>query len=136
MATLKCPKCENIVLVHQIHGKISIELCPKCDGVWLDKGELDKITHPHQGDLEYCSLGNEGMDKISVSRCPRCHASQFEKVHFLSYSDIIIGHCSTCGGFWLDRGELEAINTEVDKLQKVPESWEHRIMVFLAKLPF
>jgi len=136
MSTRQCPKCEIVELVRQVHGKISVDLCPKCDGVWLDKGELDKIAHPHQGDLEYCSLGNEAMDKISDSRCPSCPDAHFDKIHFISYSDIIIEHCSTCGGFWLDRGELEAINVEIDKLQKVPESWEHRIMVFLAELPF
>lgn len=25
------------------YGGVMIDLCPKCDGLWLDKGELDKI---------------------------------------------------------------------------------------------
>ncbi|MHA4844836.1 TFIIB-type zinc ribbon-containing protein [Flavitalea antarctica] len=39
---MKCPNCEETLLITERHG-IEIDYCPKCRGVWLDKGELDKI---------------------------------------------------------------------------------------------
>jgi uncharacterized protein len=39
---MKCPICEERLLVSERQG-IEIDYCPKCRGVWLDRGELDKI---------------------------------------------------------------------------------------------
>lgn len=40
---MKCPICicENLVMADR--QGIEIDYCPKCRGVWLDRGELDKI---------------------------------------------------------------------------------------------
>ncbi|HCE47020.1 MAG TPA: hypothetical protein DET40_26020 [Lentisphaeria bacterium] len=135
-SNLKCPKCGICELEPQVHDGVNVELCSKCNGVWLHKGELNKIAHPHEGDLEYCSVDHIEEDRISDFYCPSCHDIKLKKVNFISYSEIILEYCTKCEGIWLDRGELDAINAEIDKLQKVPEPWAHRIMVFLAKLPF
>lgn len=39
---MKCPTC-NIPLVMSERQGIEIDYCPQCRGVWLDRGELDKI---------------------------------------------------------------------------------------------
>jgi uncharacterized protein len=39
---MKCPNCEELLVMTERQG-IEIDYCPKCRGVWLDKGELDKI---------------------------------------------------------------------------------------------
>ena len=39
---MKCPKC-NIALVVADRNGIEIDYCPDCRGIWLDRGELDKI---------------------------------------------------------------------------------------------
>jgi Zn-finger nucleic acid-binding protein len=39
---MKCPTC-NIDLVMSERSGIEIDYCPQCRGVWLDRGELDKI---------------------------------------------------------------------------------------------
>jgi Zn-finger nucleic acid-binding protein len=39
---MKCPSCEELLIMAERQG-IEIDYCPKCRGVWLDKGELDKI---------------------------------------------------------------------------------------------
>lgn len=38
-----CPTCGDTHLVMTERQGIEIDYCPKCRGVWLDKGELDKI---------------------------------------------------------------------------------------------
>ena len=39
---MKCPNC-NIDLVMTDRNGIEIDYCPQCRGIWLDRGELDKI---------------------------------------------------------------------------------------------
>jgi len=39
---MKCP-VDNETLVMSERNGIEIDYCPKCRGVWLDRGELDKI---------------------------------------------------------------------------------------------
>lgn len=40
---MKCPVCENASLMMSERQGIEIDYCPQCRGVWLDRGELDKI---------------------------------------------------------------------------------------------
>lgn len=40
---MKCPVCDNVDLGMSNREGIEIDYCPKCRGVWLDRGELDKI---------------------------------------------------------------------------------------------
>ncbi len=39
---MKCPNCNETLLMTQ-RNNIEIDYCPSCRGVWLDKGELDKM---------------------------------------------------------------------------------------------
>lgn len=39
---MKCPT-DNTTLVMSERSGIEIDYCPECRGVWLDRGELDKI---------------------------------------------------------------------------------------------
>ncbi len=40
---MKCPECKETSLVITERQGIEIDYCPECRGVWLDRGELDKI---------------------------------------------------------------------------------------------
>lgn len=40
---MKCPACKDTVLTMSERNGIEIDYCPSCRGVWLDRGELDKI---------------------------------------------------------------------------------------------
>ncbi|WP_416860771.1 zf-TFIIB domain-containing protein [Helicobacter ganmani] len=37
-----CPICSVDLVMSERNG-VEIDYCPKCRGVWLDRGELDKI---------------------------------------------------------------------------------------------
>lgn len=39
---MKCPNCEIALAITDRQG-IEIDYCPDCRGVWLDRGELDKL---------------------------------------------------------------------------------------------
>ncbi len=40
---MNCPVCKDTNLVMTDRQGIEIDYCPRCRGVWLDRGELDKI---------------------------------------------------------------------------------------------
>lgn len=40
---MKCPICDVELHLTDRQG-IEIDYCPKCRGVWLDRGEIDKIV--------------------------------------------------------------------------------------------
>jgi uncharacterized protein len=40
---MKCPVCKDPQLVISERQGIEIDYCPSCRGVWLDRGELDKL---------------------------------------------------------------------------------------------
>lgn len=48
---MKCPVDGNELMMTDRQG-VEIDYCPKCRGVWLDRGELDKIidrsAHEHE----------------------------------------------------------------------------------------
>lgn len=46
---MKCPVCKESTLVMADRQGIEIDYCPDCRGVWLDRGELDKIIERAAG---------------------------------------------------------------------------------------
>jgi Zn-finger nucleic acid-binding protein len=39
---MKCPVCDVQLSISSREG-VEIDFCPQCRGVWLDRGELDKV---------------------------------------------------------------------------------------------
>lgn len=52
---MNCPKC-NITLLMTDRQGVEIDYCPQCRGIWLDRGELEKIIDRSMGI-------NPGMDQ-------------------------------------------------------------------------
>ena len=40
---MNCPVCDGRLRVVERYG-VEIDVCPECKGVWLDRGELEKIV--------------------------------------------------------------------------------------------
>lgn len=40
---MKCPTCPDTTLVMSDRQGVEIDYCPSCRGIWLDRGELDKL---------------------------------------------------------------------------------------------
>ena len=46
-AGMLCPSCRIALVMSERQG-IEIDYCPQCRGVWLDRGELDKIIERNE----------------------------------------------------------------------------------------
>lgn len=60
---MKCPVC-NISLVMSERSGVEIDYCPECRGVWLDRGELDKI-------IEKSSIATPARSTDNYREAPR-----------------------------------------------------------------
>lgn len=45
---MKCPVCKDVTLLMSEKKGIEIDYCPECRGIWLDKGELEKIIEKEE----------------------------------------------------------------------------------------
>jgi Zn-finger nucleic acid-binding protein len=48
---MKCPNCNTSLVMSDRQG-IEIDYCPDCRGVWLDRGELDKIIERSNQEIQ------------------------------------------------------------------------------------
>lgn len=76
---MQCPVCENIDLLMSERSGVEIDYCPKCRGVWLDRGELDKIISASQASSSFSSSARSGIYDRQYSQ----HKSK-KKESFLS----------------------------------------------------
>ncbi|MEK3882565.1 zf-TFIIB domain-containing protein [Paenibacillus sp. PL2-23] len=40
---MKCPVCDDVKMREVMRDEVEIDVCPQCKGVWLDRGELEKL---------------------------------------------------------------------------------------------
>lgn len=45
---MQCPVCRSVHLNMSERQGVEIDYCPQCRGVWLDRGELDKLIERSQ----------------------------------------------------------------------------------------
>jgi Zn-finger nucleic acid-binding protein len=75
---MKCPVCNVALLMSEKKG-IEVDYCPQCRGVWLDRGELDKII--------------ERSDSVYDERYRKEHHEEFKDKHkHHEYEDKPYGH--------------------------------------------
>jgi Zn-finger nucleic acid-binding protein len=45
---MKCPNCDTTLAMSERLG-VEIDYCPQCRGVWLDRGEIDRLLEAERG---------------------------------------------------------------------------------------
>ena len=58
---MKCPVDNEILLITHRDG-VEIDYCPKCRGVWLDRGELDKLISKSEKQMTEVSSRNHNYN--------------------------------------------------------------------------
>ncbi len=111
-----CPYCEaksaeRVSLAREtrkeLHQEIELDVCSGCEGIWFDAGELKPFEKVIDTVLIPFSLKNRDTDQMLALDCPACaNSPRMEKMTHPMQEDVIIDHCSGCGGIWLDSGEL------------------------------
>ena len=100
---------------------VSLDLCPACEGYWLDKGELKEICDRRDQQFteeERDRFFDEMHDQQGRPKdfralepeysCLRCEVPM-QRVEYAYSSTIVIDRCMQCDGIYLDAGELEKL---------------------------
>lgn len=58
---MKCPNC-NETLLMTVRQNVEIDYCPQCRGIWLDKGELDKLLEYSAQNTDVNYNRNQSID--------------------------------------------------------------------------
>ncbi|NIM06172.1 MAG: hypothetical protein GTN65_11300 [Armatimonadetes bacterium] len=115
---MECPRDGGKLFPQAYEGDVFVDACPKCKGVFLDRGELQKIEAEHKHD--YSEMMSRMPDLVAPAYerarqraepepfCPKCGA-EMETREYAYCSQVMINKCVKCGGIWLDRGEVEAL---------------------------
>ncbi|MGZ0213077.1 MAG: TFIIB-type zinc ribbon-containing protein [Actinomycetales bacterium] len=74
---MKCPNDGETLLLSERSG-IEIDYCPQCRGVWLDRGELDKIVERSQAEASSAPYEQE-PPRRSSGHGHQSHGSQREQ---------------------------------------------------------
>lgn len=61
---MKCPN-DNTTLVMTDRNGVEIDYCPECRGVWLDRGELDKIIERSSAPMQGNQASQHRGDRYS-----------------------------------------------------------------------
>ena len=126
----ECHKCWVELKKEEIETfgpNVIIDVCPKCKGIWLDKGELGKFLKDRK--LTNYLTKHIGTKSRSPMVCPRCGMTMdVEKAE-----GIEVDVCLSCGGVWLDQGELDKLKEisevgyELDETAKFNEKEEENL---------
>lgn len=85
---MKCPVCPTTNLTMTERQGVEIDYCPECRGVWLDRGELDKIIERANDQLSLPPAAG----KENCYRSPQHLARQVNREHFQSSDHERDGH--------------------------------------------
>ena len=123
---IDCPRCFTETKEEELEvfgPNIILDRCLKCGGVWLDKGELNVLLRNRKlTDYLTKEIGTQSKSELV---CPRCGGL----MDIEAAEEIAIDVCLSCGGVWLDKGELDALKSlpkdfKGDELAKAEERWE------------
>lgn len=80
---MNCPTC-NVALVMSERQGIEIDYCPKCRGVWLDRGELDKIIERSSEDRDERPTQQQQQQPQVVVQQQPYYQKPYKRKSFLS----------------------------------------------------
>jgi len=67
---MNCPACKDVTLSIAERQGVEIDYCPSCRGVWLDRGELDKILERSESAAGAAPPGAQGPVAADRPRQP------------------------------------------------------------------
>ncbi len=121
---MKCPVCCVPTYVVE-HDQIELDLCPDCQGIWFDAGELELLLESDDAPFQTAA----GTDEASRP-CPLCD-KKMNKVNIGPYKRVLIDSCPAGCGVWFDANELNELTGAL-----AADGWQvqPRVQAFLCEM--
>ncbi|MCL5036963.1 MAG: zf-TFIIB domain-containing protein [Chloroflexi bacterium] len=112
---MKCPRCGSGMKTAAVRN-VELDMCPACEGVWFDEGELNRIIEMGEKAVRDSALAPtlkseiECDERPSLSElpCPRCSRPMM-RYYYDCIPGIVLDGCNYGCGIFLDDGELHKI---------------------------
>ncbi len=110
---MDCPVCSKAMVEKDFGISTKVNVCEGgCKGIWFDYLELRMLDEKNEGTgealqaaLHYPRTNDNNRAPLN---CPKCgsmmHAHKYERDR-----EVNVDECYSCGGFFLDSGELKDI---------------------------
>jgi Zn-finger nucleic acid-binding protein len=135
-----CPICTERLLTPVQARDVVVDLCPGCQGLWFDRGELELfpdrppvrsfLAEARQTPSRCKRVGHLvpraehacSSCRSAPLRCPACQG----RLSLVVTATCTIDVCVACEGVWLDRGELELLERAPARPARPPVAahWE------------
>jgi Zn-finger nucleic acid-binding protein len=133
-----CPVCPQQALTPLRARDVEVDLCPGCQGLWFDRGELELfpdrpsvrefLLAARQAPSRCKRLGHLvpraehtcASCRSAPVACPACRG----RLSLVVTSTCTIDVCLACEGVWLDRGELELLERLPPAPPAASAQWE------------
>ena len=77
---MNCPSCKIPLVMSERQG-IEIDYCPECRGIWLDRGELDKIIEKSTNEQAAPMRSNQ---QTFTNQPQQGYQKEYKKKHWMS----------------------------------------------------
>lgn len=112
---MKCPACgKELTTINT--GGVEVDVCQDgCGGIWFDTYEFKKFDEPYEqaGEklLDVARDPDVSIDLSKQRNCPRCGNTPMMRHFYSVKKQMELDECPSCGGIWLDTGELSTIRS-------------------------
>ena len=113
---IKCPACgADMEKVYMEEQGVNLDVCPECGGIYFDNRELQRFDEQHES-IEPLEKLFENRTFINVDQsmtriCPVCGMKMVKNYSSVK-KEVQIDECYSCGGKFLDYGELQKIREQ------------------------
>ena len=129
---IKCPACtKEMKKVFISSKKINLDIClDGCGGIYFDNRELGCFDESHENvDEIFEAISSKTFELVDESKdrnCPYCGAKMIKNYSSVDRS-VQIDECYTCGGKFLDNGELQKIRDEYSNNEERSKAFSQKL---------
>ena len=77
---MKCPVCKDVTLLMSEKKGVEIDYCPECRGIWLDRGELEKLMEKEESRIEEVEKKTSKEKKEEKTHKRECFLSEVSEI--------------------------------------------------------
>ncbi len=118
-----CPRCRQPLYVFSYpHTMVIVEMCPQCEGIWLDANEFKEIK------FVYATVENVAKHRTNI-KCPKCGHTQRDS-----------NECMKCGIVFSKYREIpppkqtpQQVKTAIPEKSAPPDSIKAKLLGFIDK---
>lgn len=112
---MQCPRTTTTLKEVKVGG-ISVFISESCGGVFFDNQQIKNFERPEakRGDAlanHLRQFQNSTLDEQARVSCPKCPDTVMLRRFYSPLHVVEIDECPSCGGIWLDTGELDKLRS-------------------------